>query len=93
MNIEMNPTRMIPETKAKLRNAHLGKGEGKAYRKTFGRHTHRVVAEEKIGRPLRKGEVVHHIDENILNNHPDNLHVFASQAEHARHHKLLKTLE
>jgi hypothetical protein len=88
MNIELNPNRMTLETRTKVREGHLGKGEGKAYRKTFGVHTHRIVAAEKLGRPLLKGEVVHHKDENKLNNHPDNLQVFASQAEHARHHKL-----
>lgn len=88
MNIEMNPDRMTLEVRTKLRNARLGTGEGKTYEKTFGVHTHRIVAAEKLGRPLRKGEVVHHKDEVIRNNDPDNLEVFASQAEHARHHKL-----
>jgi len=86
MNKDLNPDRMNLETRTKLRAAHVGKGEGKAYRKTFGVHTHRIVAAEKIGRPLKKGEVVHHIDGNILNNHPDNLEVLPSQAEHARLH-------
>lgn len=58
------------------------------YEKTLGRHTHRVVAEQKLGRPLREGEVVHHIDGDKHNNAPDNLMVFESQAEHARWHKL-----
>ena len=60
--------------------------QGKAYTKTKGRHTHRIMAEIKLGRPLGPGEVVHHKDENILNNHPDNLQVLPSQAEHARLH-------
>lgn len=63
-----------------------GTGAGKAYRKLNGRHEHRVIAERKIGRLLLPGEVVHHIDDNKLNNHPDNLEVLASQAEHARLH-------
>ena len=87
MNRDLNPDRMTLETRTKLREAHLGKGEGKAYRKTFGEHTHRVVAAEKMGRPLLKGEVVHHIDGNILNNHPDNLQVLASQSEHINLHR------
>ncbi len=60
--------------------------KGKAYTKTKGRHTHRVVAEEKIGRKLLPGEVVHHIDGNRLNNTPANLEVLPSQSEHAREH-------
>ncbi len=43
---------------------------------------HRLVIEEKIGRYLLPSEVVDHIDGNILNNHPDNLRVFASNADH-----------
>lgn len=88
MNLEMNPDRMTPEVRAKLREANLGKGEGRAYRKTFGVHTHRIVAAEKLGRPLTKSEVVHHIDGNHLNNHPDNLWVFPSQSEHVKYHAL-----
>ena len=38
------------------------------YRKLFGRHEHRVVAEEKLGRPLRSDEHVHHKDQNRQNN-------------------------
>jgi hypothetical protein len=59
---------------------------GKSYTKTKGRHTHRVVAEMKLGRALKPGEVVHHDDTNHLNNAPENLIVLSSQAEHARLH-------
>lgn len=64
-----------------------GKGAGKTYRKRNGRHEHRLVAEEKIGRPLRNGEVVHHIDGDKHNNDPDNLAVM-SQREHMLQHGL-----
>jgi len=85
-----NPTRMIPETRAKIREAHLGRGEGKTYAKYHGRHEHRMIAEKLLGRPLRHGEVVHHIDGDVRNNTPGNLHVFVSQKEHAAHHAFLE---
>lgn len=46
---------------------------------------HRIIAEQKLGRALSKGEVVHHIDGNSRNNHPDNLQVM-SQSEHVKLH-------
>lgn len=85
-NIEHNPGAMTESRRGALRSSHLGKGEGKTYTKTYGRHTHRIVAEEKLGRPLKPGEVVHHIDGNKRNNNPENLMVFASQKEHAEWH-------
>lgn len=87
LNRKINPDRMRIETRLKLREARLGSGKGRSYRKFLGRHEHRIIAELMMGRPLRKGEVVHHIDGDKLNNRSDNLMVFASQAEHARHHK------
>jgi len=45
---------------------------------------HRLVMEQKLGRYLLPSEVVDHIDGDIQNNHPDNLRVFASNAEHLR---------
>jgi hypothetical protein len=59
------------------------------YRKLFGRHEHRVVAEAVIGRPLKSDEHVHHKDGNKHNNAPDNL-VVMTRSEHLRLHALEK---
>lgn len=63
-------------------------GQGKTYKKRNGRHEHRAVAEKKIGRKLRLGEVVHHKDHDKRNNAPKNIEVLRSQAEHCRLHAL-----
>ena len=67
-----------------------GRGEGKTYTKRLGKHEHRLVAEEKLGRPLRKEEVVHHIDGDYKNNDPNNLMVLPSQREHVKLHSVHK---
>lgn len=85
MNKELNPERMTFETRTKVREARLDPN-ATSYPKYYGKHEHRMVAARKIGRPLKKGEVVHHKDGNRRNNHPDNLEVLPSQAEHARLH-------
>lgn len=90
MNEALNPGRMTQDVRRKLREVRLDSGAGKTYTKTYGRHTHRVVAEQMLGRPLRPGEIVHHVDGDKRNNDPSNLVVFASQAEHARYHAMLK---
>lgn len=60
-------------------------GAGKTYVKMNGRHMHRVIAEEKLGRPLLPKEVVHHIDGNRRNNDPENLEI-TTQSAHIRIH-------
>ena len=86
MNKILNPDRMSPKVRAKLRESRLNTGDGKTYSKFLGVHTHRVVAELMLGRPLEPGEVVHHIDGDKRNNAVENLMIFASQAEHAAWH-------
>ncbi len=56
------------------------------YPKIGSCHIHRLVAANKEGRPLKPGEVVHHIDNNPHNSAPANLLLFRSQEEHARFH-------
>lgn len=86
-NTSYNAGRMNLKTRSKLRALHLGQGKGKSYEKTFGRHTHRVVAEWVLGRALKPGEVVHHINRDKRDNRPENLMIFPSQAEHAAWHQ------
>lgn len=54
------------------------------------RKVHTMVAELMLGRPMRVGEVVHHIDGDKLNNAPTNLVVLASEAEHRTAHASLE---
>jgi hypothetical protein len=58
-------------------------GRGR-YVKEGGRYQHRVAAEQILGRPLRPGEVVHHLDGNKHNNSPFNVIVMPSPAAHSR---------
>jgi hypothetical protein len=43
---------------------------------------HRLVVEKRLGRVLDRKEIVHHIDENKLNNEDSNLELFSNSREH-----------
>lgn len=45
---------------------------------------HRLVMESILRRYLRPSEIVHHIDGNKANNSPNNLQLFAANADHLR---------
>lgn len=49
-------------------------------------YQHVLVAEQILGRPLQKGEVVHHLNHDPSDNRPDNLRVCKDQAEHLALH-------
>src|SRR5680860_776022 len=71
------------------------KGGGYRYCRTNPKHPksnsnglyplHRVLVENKLGRPLLEDEEVHHVDENKDNDSPDNL-VVMNKSSHAKHH-------
>ena len=51
---------------------------------------HRLVVEKKLGRYLKKEEVVHHINENKQDNRIENLMLFKNNKEHMKFHTKLK---
>lgn len=91
LNLKLNPTRMNAEVRAKLRESRVSEENGRTYAKYYGEKVHRMVAEQIIGRPLKPGEVVHHIDGNKRNNNPENLLVLTA-SEHSRIHGKLNGL-
>lgn len=80
--------RIARENRHRNREVQVDKSNnGRTYRKFYGRHEHRVVAERMLGRPLAPGEIVHHKDGDKRNNDPLNLEVM-TQREHMRAHGL-----
>lgn len=68
----------------KMRNGHEGRGHKRS-------RVYRTAAARIMGRPLAKGEDVHHIDLNWRNNDPQNL-VVASRKRHSDLHKQLEAI-
>ena len=62
-----------------LPNHHRAKANGYVFE-------HIAIAERELGRELLDNEVVHHIDGDKTNNHPNNLKVFSSNNDHVREH-------
>ena len=85
----MNKVGGVLQSRLKRGAIQRGKGSGKSYIKFLGRHEHRLVAEQMLGRKLGRYEYVHHINCNKKDNRPENLRVL-SPAEHASLHAKLK---
>ena len=67
---------------AQLENKHASKN---TYKKFYGKHEHRVNADQMAGRKLLRDEDVHHIDGDKHNNDPSNLMIL-SASDHAKLH-------
>lgn len=67
-------------------------GRGGNGKKTY-RTQHALVAERALGRALRKGEEIHHVDGDPLNNAPSNLVICPSRAYHMLLHMRQRALE
>jgi len=50
-------------------------------------YEHILVAEKILGRSLKKGEIIHHIDENRQNNDPENIAIKKTIAHHKAEHR------
>ena len=48
------------------------------------RYEHRVIMEKMIGRSLKRVEVVHHKNEDKVDNRPENLELFPNNVAHMR---------
>lgn len=67
-------------------NDRILKAKKSTYLKFGGVHRHILIAEKALGRKLKKGEIVHHIDEDKHNNLIENLAILPSQKFHAQVH-------
>lgn len=69
-----------------VHNYRLINAKKTTYLKEGATHKHIVIAEKALKRKLKKGEIVHHIDENKHNNKIENLAILPSQSVHAKVH-------
>lgn len=85
-------------SRLKSDNKNIRKPEGSTYKDKYIKEKvngkwvpqHRIVVENYIGRKLKKGEVVHHINEDKCDNNPKNLYVFEKRGLHTSFTLLVK---
>lgn len=47
----------------------------------------RIILAEKLGRPLKEGEIAHHVNEQVWDDRPENLEATTVAAHNKHHHK------
>lgn len=80
------------ERRKSARNAMIKRtiASPNTYKKLYGQHEHRAVAENILGRKILNTEHVHHIDFDKHNNDPSNLAVMSRQ-DHLKLHAEIKS--
>ena len=53
---------------------------------------HILIMEKKLGRPIQKDEIVHHIDLDKLNNDKSNIYVCETNSNHLSIHRQLESI-
>lgn len=84
-----------PHTKVRNKNGEGGLSQGYHYSTINGKRVfdHIAVAEKAFGGPLPTGTVVHHIDENPLNNDPTNLVICPDASYHRLLHYRMRAMD